>query len=173
MTGGSNTSGGQTYSMHYADSKKWVKEGWVDYICPQIYWYIGHPTADYNTLVNWWADTVSGTNVKLYIGMADYQAGNADTASPWYGNKAIQDEVALNRTISEVSGEVHYNYHTLLANSALCDFYESTYLKPIINVPLITDWLLNKIDHHGRAFRDAAKCLTDVSGTTYKWNFEV
>ena len=36
---GSNTTGGyESYYASYADSRKWVKEGWVDYICPQIYW---------------------------------------------------------------------------------------------------------------------------------------
>ena len=72
VQGGSNTNGGESYTQHYADSKEWVKEGWIDYICPQIYWYIGHPTADYETLVNWWTNVVSGTEVKLYIGMRFY-----------------------------------------------------------------------------------------------------
>lgn len=45
---GSNTTGGyESYYASYADSRKWVKEGWIDYICPQIYWYIGHKSMDY------------------------------------------------------------------------------------------------------------------------------
>ncbi|MDP4108510.1 MAG: family 10 glycosylhydrolase, partial [Bacillota bacterium] len=39
---GSDTSGGQSYFDSYADSRKWVKEKWVDYIAPQIYWNIGN-----------------------------------------------------------------------------------------------------------------------------------
>ena len=75
IPGGSRTTGGyESYYAAYADSRKWVKEGWIDYICPQIYWYIGHKTMDYAAIARWWADTVEGTGVSLYIGMADYQA---------------------------------------------------------------------------------------------------
>ena len=74
-----------------------MKEGWIDYICPQIYWYIGHRSMDYATVARWWADTVDGTGVKLYIGMADYLADNADPASPWYGTAAIQAPAGAQR----------------------------------------------------------------------------
>ncbi len=127
MAEGSNTKGNQSYSSHFADSKKWVKEGFVDYICPQIYWYIGHPSADYATLVQWWSDVVQGTSVKLYIGMADYQAGNKDEKSPWHGISAIQKETELNRKTASVSGEVHYSYHSILANSELYTYYQNLY----------------------------------------------
>lgn len=83
IPGGSRTTGGyESYYAAYADSRKWVKEGWIDYICPQIYWYIGHKTMDYAAIARWWADTVEGTGVSLYIGMADYQAGKSDPADP-------------------------------------------------------------------------------------------
>ena len=51
---GSQTNGLQNYDDLYADVLKWVNEGWVDYCVPQIYWQIGHPSADYETLVKWW-----------------------------------------------------------------------------------------------------------------------
>ena len=40
---------------------------------------------------------VDGTDVRLYVGMADYQAGNSGPSSPWYGVKALEDMLALNR----------------------------------------------------------------------------
>lgn len=129
VSGGSNTNGNQTYSSHYADTRKWVKEGWLDYICPQIYWEIGHNLADYKTLAYWWADVVKGTDVKLYMGMADYKAGNSNSSSPWYGIKAIQDQVALNATIPEITGEVHFRYKFLLSVPGLQQFYQDTYNK--------------------------------------------
>ena len=52
---GSKTGGLQNYDDLYADVLKWVDEGWVDYVVPQLYWQIGHKTADYKTLVEWWA----------------------------------------------------------------------------------------------------------------------
>ena len=125
---GSNTTGGfESYYASYADSRKWVKEGWIDYICPQVYWYIGHSSMDYETIVKWWADTVKGTGVSLYIGMADYQAGNTDPSSPWYGVEAIRQQLALNETIPQVDGEVHFRYQFLAENTQLQALYREFY----------------------------------------------
>ncbi len=51
---GSATKGLQNYDDLYADVILWVNNGWVDYCVPQVYWQIGHPTADYATLIKWW-----------------------------------------------------------------------------------------------------------------------
>lgn len=51
---GSNTNGLQNYDDLYADVLLWVNNGWIDYCVPQIYWQIGHPAADYATLIKWW-----------------------------------------------------------------------------------------------------------------------
>ncbi|MEG2597491.1 MAG: family 10 glycosylhydrolase, partial [Oscillospiraceae bacterium] len=123
MAEGSATSGTQTYTGHYADTRKWVKEGWLDYICPQVYWYIGQSNANYQILANWWADTVRGTGVKLYMGIADYKAGNTSKSSPWYGTAAVQDQMALNQTIPEISGEMHFRYEFLLTVPGLQEYY--------------------------------------------------
>lgn len=63
---GSDTKGLQNYDDLYADVLLWVNNGWVDYCVPQLYWQIGHPTADYETLIKWW-NKHSG-NRPLYIG---------------------------------------------------------------------------------------------------------
>ena len=75
---GSQTSGLQSYDAIYADTRKWVKSGWLDYIAPQIYWHIGFSTADYAVLTPWWANVVAGTGVQLYIGQAAYRVGAAE-----------------------------------------------------------------------------------------------
>lgn len=126
---GSNTTGAyESYSRAYADSRRWVKEGWVDYICPQVYWEIGHKSMDYATIVRWWAETVRGTEVKLYIGMADYRTDEAkDASSAWYGGKAVREQLALNKTIPEVAGEAHFRYRFLVKNEDLRDIYLREY----------------------------------------------
>lgn len=63
---GSNTRGLQNYDDLYADVLKWVNNGWIDYCVPQLYWQIGHKTADYETLIKWWNEH-AGTR-PLYIG---------------------------------------------------------------------------------------------------------
>lgn len=53
---GSATSGTQNYDDLYADIVCWVKQGWIDYNIPQVYWNLGTKAADYEVLVNWWND---------------------------------------------------------------------------------------------------------------------
>ena len=67
-----------SYSDLYADTRKWVKEDWIDYILPQAYTYLGSavngtPTNTYSGIVNWWSNQVVGTKCKLYIGTPAYQ----------------------------------------------------------------------------------------------------
>lgn len=63
---GSRTNGLQNYDDLYADVLKWVNNGWVDYIVPQLYWEIGHKAADYKELIIWWNKYCH--NRPLYIG---------------------------------------------------------------------------------------------------------
>ena len=63
---GSATNGLQNYDDLYADVLTWVENGWVDYNLPQLYWEIGHKTADYETLINWWS--AHAGKRPLYIG---------------------------------------------------------------------------------------------------------
>jgi uncharacterized lipoprotein YddW (UPF0748 family) len=63
---GSETNGLQNYDDLYADILLWVKQGWIDYSMPQLYWEIGHPAADYETLIRWWNDNANDR--PLYIG---------------------------------------------------------------------------------------------------------
>ena len=108
---GSATRATQSYFDHYADTRKWVQEGWIDYICPQLYWEIGHSLADYETLANWWSDVCQGTDVALYIGLPSYRsAGVTDPTNVWYGTTALQAQLALNDTLPVITGEVYFRY---------------------------------------------------------------
>jgi uncharacterized lipoprotein YddW (UPF0748 family) len=111
---GSATSGLQSYDSTYADSYTWVRNGWVDYIAPQVYWEIGHPAADYAVLVPWWADAVAGTRVELYIGQAAYKVGSA----PAWDDGELADHLALNREHAEVRGDVFFSARSLSTNAA-------------------------------------------------------
>jgi len=65
---GSNTKALQNYDDLYADVLLWAREGWIDYNIPQIYWHVGHPLADYQELVGWWARNAE--NRPLFIGQS-------------------------------------------------------------------------------------------------------
>ena len=70
---GSDTHGFQSYYAIYSDSRGWVKNGYVDYIAPQIYWRIGQQGSDFLTVINWWHNVCKDTPVELYIGLASYK----------------------------------------------------------------------------------------------------
>lgn len=124
---GSDTRGLESNYDHYADSRKWVKDGIIDYIAPQLYWNIGYSIADYSKLLTWWKEVVSGTSVDLYIGQAAYRAGNSDSSSPWYGVAEIERQMLLNRNYAEVSGSLFYNYTSLAKYPALSATIKAVY----------------------------------------------
>ncbi|WP_232665228.1 glycoside hydrolase family 10 protein [Pseudonocardia sp. TRM90224] len=111
---GSATGGTQSYDAIFANSYKWIKNDWVDYIAPQIYWESGHPVADYGTLVRWWAGVVEGTGVDLYVGQAAYKIGS----SPAWDDAELTEHVALNRTIPQVKGDIFFSSRSLVTNAA-------------------------------------------------------
>ncbi|MER5390185.1 family 10 glycosylhydrolase [Saccharopolyspora sp. NPDC002686] len=111
---GSDTSGLESYSAIYADTRKWVQEGWVDYIAPQVYWPIGHPAADYAKLVPWWSGTVAGTGVDLYIGQAAYRVGQEG----WTDPAELSKHLALNAEQSDVDGDIFFSAKPLTTNAA-------------------------------------------------------
>lgn len=114
---GSNTStsASQSYSSQFADSRKWVKEGWVHYIAPQVYWRFNHSLAPYADVVDWWAETVRGTDVDLLIGHAIYNAH----LDGW-PNDEITTQIKYNQKHPEVKGSIMYSY-SYLDKAAMAD----------------------------------------------------
>jgi uncharacterized lipoprotein YddW (UPF0748 family) len=108
---GSDTNGSQSYYTQYADTRKWVKEGWIDYILPQIYWEFEKTVAPYADLVKWWSDVVKDTNVNLYIGHAIYRAGSS---GGWMNMDELENQLKYNQKYPEVDGSVMYSYSYLI-----------------------------------------------------------
>ena len=128
-TGSATTAGITNYDDLYADIRLWIREGWIDYVLPQLYWEIGKKAADYEVLAHWWANEVRGTNCKLYIGMAPYRLEGASAKSRWGQGNEIKRQMELNRSIPEITGECFYSTRPLLRNPRhVCDsiraFYE-------------------------------------------------
>jgi hypothetical protein len=109
---GSRTNGLQSFDAIYADTRKWVQEGWLDYIVPQLYWNIGFGVADYGVLLKWWTALTKGTKVQLYIGQADYRIGQSGA---WKDPAELDRQIALNQA-SGVQGSVHFTAGDLKAD---------------------------------------------------------
>ncbi|MGW6138565.1 glycoside hydrolase family 10 protein [Streptomyces sp. NPDC055140] len=107
---GSDTRAGvQTYDDLHADTRKWVRERWIDYICPQIYWNIGFAAADYAKLVPWWSDVARGTGVRLYAGEALYKAGDPAQPAQWQDPAELSRHLTFAERYPQVNGHVFFS----------------------------------------------------------------
>ncbi len=113
---GSATSGLQGYNEIYADSRKWIQQGWLDYIAPQVYWHIGFAAADYSVLVPWWDNVMKATSGRhLYIGQAAYRVNN-DSNVNWLTPTQIPNQIQFNRQMANVQGNILYNTTSVISN---------------------------------------------------------
>jgi len=101
----------ESYHLLYADTRRWVLEEWVDYVCPQIYWYIGFETADFEVILDWWVDLCRDTGVDLYIGHAAYREFERDQPPHWEGEMIRQLEKT--NEIDTVKGNVFYRFQSI------------------------------------------------------------
>ncbi|MFD0690046.1 glycoside hydrolase family 10 protein [Actinomadura fibrosa] len=110
---GSATSALQSYDDIYADTRTWIKKGWLDYVTPQLYWPIGDKRADYAELVKWWARQVEGTDVQLTIGQAAYRVGEDAT---WKKPAELSRHLTLNARYPQVRGDVFFSASDIASN---------------------------------------------------------
>lgn len=67
-------------NKQYADVKLWSKNnGYIDYICPQVYYNYKSESLDFKKSIDEWNSLVTASNVKLMIGLAPYRIGWLDT----------------------------------------------------------------------------------------------
>jgi len=115
---GSDTEAGQTnYDDLYADILLWSKNGWLDYVLPQAYWFIGHEKADYKTIAEWWAENSYETN--LYLGQGVYKLDKQSKKTAWKNSNPteIGKQIGLNRSIPQIQGSVFFSAKTFLKNT--------------------------------------------------------
>ncbi|WP_336207384.1 family 10 glycosylhydrolase [Nonomuraea sp. LPB2021202275-12-8] len=132
---GSRTSGLQSYDAIYADTRLWVKQGWVDYISPQVYWHIGFSTAAYEVLTAWWAGVVRNTGVQLVIGQAAYRAGASGQDAAWQDTAELSDHLHVNRQHPEVVGDIFFSAKDVKANriNGFATLAAAHYTKPALS----------------------------------------
>ena len=125
----------QSYDAIYADTRKWVRERWLDYVVPQLYWNIGFAKADYAKLLPWWSATVAGTGVQLYIGQADYRVGEAGA---WRDPAELDRQLRLNDRY-RVDGSVHFSAAQVRADrlGSVSRYQAAHYAAPAL-VPVAT-----------------------------------
>ncbi|SMD04744.1 glycoside hydrolase family 10 protein [Pedobacter nyackensis] len=138
---GSATSGLSNYSELYADSRKWVKEGWVDYINPQVYFSFSRKVAPFGTIVDWWTNNTFGRH--LYIGQGPYLIHNGSTKkeAAWALSNQIPDQIKHIRNSNLIQGSVFFSSKSFSTVArGLGDTLKNNYYKYPALPPLMV-WL--------------------------------
>ena len=110
-------------SRLFVDIDTWMsKDGYVDYIMPQIYWGFEHKLSDgspapfaFSNNLDTWIQLKKKGNVRLYLGLAMYKTGSGtkdNNAVPeWLRrNDIIKRQVEAGRTSGQVAGYCFYAY---------------------------------------------------------------
>ena len=121
------------YATIYADARKWLQEGWVDYLAPQLYWAISAPQQSFPALLDWWiAQSTRGRHV--WPGLAAYRV--LDGTSSAFSASEIPSQVSLTRNRPAGTGHLLYNTTwTLTRNgggvaASLADLYRTRAILP-------------------------------------------
>ena len=133
---GSKTKGLQNYDDLYADVLLWAREGWIDYNIPQIYWHIGHPVADYETLVKWWARNPE--NRPWFIGQSVMNTvQNADPKTPSINQ--LPRKMALQRAYQTIGGSCQWPASAVVENAGkyrdalIAEYHKYPALPPVFD----------------------------------------
>ena len=131
------TAGIDTFEELYADSKKWLNEGWLDYIAPQLYWPVRPPEQSYPVLLQWWAqENTKGRHVWPGLALYKIPIRGPRKMSP----ADVVEEIRLTRQTPGATGHIHFNAAVLMQNiEAIADSLAAIYAEPAL-VPA-SPWL--------------------------------
>ena len=103
--------GFDAYTELYADARKWLNEGWVDYFAPQLYWPIAQQAQAYPVLLRWWAEqNLFGRHI--WPGNYASRVGERSRA-PWLTSEIVS-QVAATRAEAGASGNIHFSAKVFL-----------------------------------------------------------
>ncbi|MFD2161476.1 glycoside hydrolase family 10 protein [Paradesertivirga mongoliensis] len=111
---GSLTNGGSSYVEMYADTRKWLQKGWIDYINPQLYWPFEHRLAAFEILLEWWSNNAYGRH--LYIGQAAYRT--MENVQGFRNKRELPSQVRAIRNNPRAQGSVYFSSKSLTNNLA-------------------------------------------------------
>lgn len=130
--------GFDAYDKLYADARKWLREGWVDYFTPQLYWPTTKAAQSYPVLLQWWAEE-NAHGKHLWPGNFSSRAGA--TGSGAFPVAELVEQIRVTREQPGATGNVHFSMKSFLQNQAKMNdaLLEGPYVEPAL-VPA-TPWL--------------------------------
>ncbi len=128
--GGAGTLGLEAYDELYCDAKAWVSGGYVDFLCPQIYWQRSTANTPYEKLAEWWNGVLGAGDADLLISHAAYRYEEGDWDSPAGEMKA---QVEFARSLMAYRGSVFYGYDELKGDvSGITDEVTEVYENEVV-----------------------------------------
>jgi len=130
------TAGLDQHAELFADVRKWLHEGWLDYLAPQLYWPTRGPQA-FPLLLQWWVQE-SQRGRHVWPGLALYKL-------PLDGSRRmrameIAEQVQLTRAAPGAEGHIHFNARILMDNvDGIGDYLARLYAEPVL--PPAFPWL--------------------------------
>jgi len=100
------------YEKLYADSRKWLQNGWLDYCAPQLYWQIASPEQSFPVLLKWWVDQ-NPKKRHVWPGL-----NTANTPRRW-NPEEIVNQVRRTRQQAGVTGHLHWNMRSLMRSEGV------------------------------------------------------
>ncbi len=102
-----------------ADILSWCKyRGYIDYICPQMYYSIDNPALRFEDCLKVWSEIPCHKELKIHIGLAVYKAGTDEDDGTWLSaDNILAEELKLLRKYN-FSGYMLYDYNALESDKA-------------------------------------------------------
>ena len=127
--------GFDAYAQIYADSKKWLQNGWLDYLAPQLYWPIKPPDQSFPALYEWWLEA-NTKHRHIWPGLATYRV--TENSARHIPSQEIIDEIDTTRAHAAGAsgvGHIHFNMSALMKdpdslNEKLAPLYAAPALGP-------------------------------------------
>ena len=96
------------YNTLYADARKWLNEGWIDYYSPQLYWPVNQLLQSYPLLLGWWnTENVKGRHLWPGISIGRQPADKAT-------DEAINEIMIARGILPRSPGVVHWSIGSLV-----------------------------------------------------------
>jgi uncharacterized lipoprotein YddW (UPF0748 family) len=110
---GSDTRAGQTnYDDLYADIMLWLKNGWIGYVVPQLYWEFEQKNAPFGVLLDWWSK--NHFDRPCYIGLGIYRAGSN---MYWRDKNQLPRQLHAIRDHPDIGGQVYFSSTSFFKNA--------------------------------------------------------